>query len=129
MDKYVCWPFHCQPRKMVKHTQTTRRILLMNCLSVFNHFVGLTLKELVFSCSVAISTIQISHAAVAMGKELMDVVLYNINNYNVVFRINFEQVFDRDLIVRNMSILFSCCVLLQFVFFQIRTVSAKILLK
>ena len=86
---------------MVKHTQTTRRMLLMNCLSVFNHFVGVTLKELVFSCSVAISTIQISHAAVAMGKELMDVVLYNINNYNVVFRINFEQVFDRDLIVRN----------------------------
>ena len=29
---------------MVKHTQTIRRKLLTNCLSVFDHFVGLALK-------------------------------------------------------------------------------------
>ena len=29
-----------EPRKMVKHTQTIRRLLLRNCLSVFDHFVG-----------------------------------------------------------------------------------------
>ena len=29
---------------MVKHTQTIRRKIPTNCLSVFNHFVGLALK-------------------------------------------------------------------------------------
>ena len=31
---------------MVKHTQTVRRQHLTNCLSVFDHFVALALKEL-----------------------------------------------------------------------------------
>ena len=31
---------------MVKHTQTIRRLLPKNCLSVFDHFVGLALKGL-----------------------------------------------------------------------------------
>ena len=31
---------------MVKHAQTIRWLLLMNCLSVFDHFVGLALKGL-----------------------------------------------------------------------------------
>ena len=31
---------------MVKHTQTIRWLLQINCLSVFDHFVGLTLKGL-----------------------------------------------------------------------------------
>ena len=31
---------------MVKHTQTIRRLLPKNCLSVFDHFVGLALKRL-----------------------------------------------------------------------------------
>ena len=31
---------------MVKHTQTIRRLLPTNCLSVFDHFVGLALKVL-----------------------------------------------------------------------------------
>ena len=31
---------------MVKHTQTIRRQLPTNCLSVFDRFVGLTLKGL-----------------------------------------------------------------------------------
>ena len=31
---------------MVKHTQTSRRLLPTNCLSVFDHFVGLALKGL-----------------------------------------------------------------------------------
>ena len=33
-----------QPRKMVKHTQTIRRLLSMNCLRVFDHFMGWRLK-------------------------------------------------------------------------------------
>ena len=33
---------------MVKHTQTFRRQKLTNCLSAFEHFVGLALKELAF---------------------------------------------------------------------------------
>ena len=32
--------------QMVKHTQTIRRLLPMNYLSVFDHFVGLALKGL-----------------------------------------------------------------------------------
>ena len=36
-------PFKPQPRKMVKHTQTIRR-LPTDCLSVFDHFVGLALE-------------------------------------------------------------------------------------
>ena len=32
---------------MVKHTQTIRRLLLTNCLSVFDHFVGLAHKGLI----------------------------------------------------------------------------------
>ena len=31
---------------MVKHTQTIRRLLPTNCLSVFDHFLGLALKGL-----------------------------------------------------------------------------------
>ena len=38
--------FKCQPHEMVKHTQTIRRLKPTNCLSVFNHFVVLALKEL-----------------------------------------------------------------------------------
>ena len=32
-----------QTHKTVKHTQTTRRLLPTNCLSVFDHFVELAL--------------------------------------------------------------------------------------
>ena len=34
-----------QPHKMVKHTQTIHRFLPTNCLSLFDHFWGLALKE------------------------------------------------------------------------------------
>ena len=33
--------------KMIKHTQAIRRLWTINCLSVFEHFEGLTFKELV----------------------------------------------------------------------------------
>ena len=35
---------------MVKHAQTIRQLLLTNCLSVFDHFVGLERKESTGSC-------------------------------------------------------------------------------
>ena len=35
-----------QPYKMNKLTQTISRLLPTNCLSVFQHFVGLALKDL-----------------------------------------------------------------------------------
>ena len=38
--------FKRQPHKMVKHTQTIRRLLPTNYLSMFDHFVGLVLKGL-----------------------------------------------------------------------------------
>ena len=36
----------CQPHKMVKHTETICRLLPTNCLTVFDHFVGLGPKGL-----------------------------------------------------------------------------------
>ena len=41
--------FKPQPYKMVKHTQTIRRLLPANCLNVFDHFVGLGVKVLIAS--------------------------------------------------------------------------------
>ena len=40
--------FKRQPHKMVRHTQTIRWQKPTNCMSVFDHFVGLTLKKLIF---------------------------------------------------------------------------------
>ena len=37
--------FKFQHHKIVKHTQTIRWLLPTNCLSVFEHFVGLGLKR------------------------------------------------------------------------------------
>ena len=45
-NRLISQPFKRQPHKMVKHTQTIRRILPTNCLSMFDHFVGLALKGL-----------------------------------------------------------------------------------
>ena len=39
-------PFMRQPHKMVKHAQKIGRQQPTNCLSVFDHFVGLVLKGL-----------------------------------------------------------------------------------
>ena len=39
-------PFKRLPHKMVKFTQTIHWLLPTNCLSVFDHFVGLSLKGL-----------------------------------------------------------------------------------
>ena len=39
-------PLSASPHKMVKHTQTIHRQKPTNCLSVFDHFVGLALKGL-----------------------------------------------------------------------------------
>ena len=39
-------PFKRQPHKIVKHTQIIRRQEPTNCLSVFDHSVGLALKGL-----------------------------------------------------------------------------------
>ena len=41
-------PFKRQPHKMVKHNKIVRRQNPMNCLNVFDHFVGLALKGLKF---------------------------------------------------------------------------------
>ena len=39
-------PLSAQPYKMIKHTQTIHRQQPANCLSVFDHCVGLALKGL-----------------------------------------------------------------------------------
>ena len=45
----VCYPFKRQPLKMVKHTLTIRLQQPTNCLSAFDHFVGLVRKGLLFN--------------------------------------------------------------------------------
>ena len=40
-------PFKRQPHRTAKHSQTISRLLPANCLSVFDHFVGLALKGLI----------------------------------------------------------------------------------
>ena len=41
--------FKRQPHKIVKHTQTVRQQQLANCLSVFDHCLGLALKGLILA--------------------------------------------------------------------------------
>ena len=45
-DRKYPLPFKRQPHKIAKYTQTIRRQKPINCLSVFNHFVGMALKGL-----------------------------------------------------------------------------------
>ena len=44
--EFVNLTFKRQPLKMVKHSQTIRRLLPTNYLSVFDHFVGFVLIRL-----------------------------------------------------------------------------------
>ena len=37
---------------MIKQTRTIRRLLPMNCLSVFDHFIGLVLEGFIWFCLV-----------------------------------------------------------------------------
>ena len=46
-NELILIPFKRQPHKMVKHTQTIRRLLPKKCLSVFDRFMGLALKGLI----------------------------------------------------------------------------------
>ena len=44
-------PLTLQAHKMVKRTQTIRWLLPTNCLCVFDHFVGLALKDVLRDCT------------------------------------------------------------------------------
>ena len=46
LAKISCKPFKLQSHRVVKHIQTTFRLLLKICLSVYDLFVGLVLKVL-----------------------------------------------------------------------------------
>ena len=52
------YTFKRQPHKMVKLTQTIRRQQPTNCLSLFDHFVGLALKGLYSSSNVLVRSQQ-----------------------------------------------------------------------
>ena len=53
----IAQPFKRQPQKMAKHIQTIRWQKPTNCLSVFDHFVGLALKGLTCFSNVLVRTI------------------------------------------------------------------------
>ena len=48
-------PFKRKPHKMVNHTQTICWLLPTNCLSMFDHLVGLALKGLSLSSPILMS--------------------------------------------------------------------------
>ena len=48
-------PFKHKSHKMVNHTQTICWLLPMNCLSMFDHLVGLALKGLSLASPILIS--------------------------------------------------------------------------
>ena len=50
-----------QPYKMVKHIQTVLWLLPTNCLSVFNHFMGLALKGLKICFSTILPLLQLKN--------------------------------------------------------------------
>ena len=50
---------------MVKHTQTIRRHLPMNCLIVFDHFIGLAFKGIRVNCGI-ISYLELSDFDIGM---------------------------------------------------------------
>ena len=56
---------------MVKHTQTIRRLLATNCLSVFDHFVWLALKGLK-STNVTFS-LDISNVKIGLGMKQCEI--------------------------------------------------------
>ena len=69
---------------MVRHTQTIRRLLPTNCLSVFDHFVGLVLKGL-----------KMRSIDVILGSSLLTLNSFNIISAHLssIFISNFEHAF------------------------------------
>ena len=67
---------------MVKHTQTIRRLLLTNCLSVFDHFVRLALKGLKY---VALQWPSDTEALNAMTKTLISFMCLMITHMKCFF--------------------------------------------
>ena len=59
-------PFKRQPHKKVKNTQTIRWLLLTNCLSVFDHFVGLALEKMANYRTEAFDSLQLDPMATSL---------------------------------------------------------------
>ena len=57
---------------MVKHTQTIRRHFLTNCLSVFDHFMGLMIKELTINSDLTFNFIALIFQSVSNVKFTID---------------------------------------------------------
>ena len=72
-------PFKLQPDKMVKHIQAIRRLLPTNCLSVFDHSVGLALMGLMFQ---PIRLIKLSYGSLSKYVTLNSNVTVNRKNIN-----------------------------------------------
>ena len=80
---------------MVKHTQTIRRLLAMNCLSVFDHFVGLALKGLNDHCSNYSGLIQRS-GSVSMENQRLHAIACKVFKTLIELNPNFmEEIFYR----------------------------------
>ena len=66
-----------QSRKLVKHTQTICLLLQTTCLSVFDHFVGLSLEGF-------ITFILLSISDMGLGKTLQSICIMASDYYNLM---------------------------------------------
>ena len=80
---------------MVKHTQTVNRQKTTNCLSVFDHFVGLALKGLNIILE---SILGVSHILFAINLfHVIDLFLYLLKKFeNLQFSDDFRGYRNRD---------------------------------
>ena len=70
---FVCILSLCQPHRMVKDTQAIRLQQPTNCLSIFDHFVGLALKGLCWIISPFHTTVLILYPLKTLKNRFSDV--------------------------------------------------------
>ena len=70
---------------MVKHAETIRLLLLTNCLSVFNHFVGLVLKGLLVIIPEQILTYLNSILKTPEWHHFSNIKVYNFEQHSHIF--------------------------------------------
>ena len=69
---------------MIRYTQTIRRPLSTNCLSVFDHFVGLALKELLYLSHMSYDFNSTKYISVQAPDKVVGVLLNQCGNRGMI---------------------------------------------
>ena len=80
---HIHQPFKCHLYGVVEHNQTICWLLLMDCLSVFDRFVGLALKGLIFFLSYIMLDLYLYFFVMFIFTYTFDV---KFNSYKLFFR-------------------------------------------